>query len=220
MSIIAEFTIDSEEFIFGTVMAQVPNSSIELERIVPTSNAVMPFFWVESTEFPQFEMQVREDLHVDDLVELDRIDDHRLYRAVWSEEVDPLLEGLAQTEAVVLEGYGHENWVFRVRFQSHDRLAEFYNYLTANDIILHLDRVFSLTSKDSGGYTLGLTPEQREALVMAYERGYFATPSEITLQEMADELNISSQAFSKRIRGAELKMLDQFLNSMETDATD
>ncbi|WP_084186442.1 helix-turn-helix domain-containing protein [Haladaptatus litoreus] len=134
--------------------------------------------------------------------------------------MDSLLEGLAQTEAVVLEAYGRENWVFRVRFQSHDRLAEFYNHLTAADINLHLDRVFSLTEKDSGGYTLGLTPEQREALVMAYERGYFATPSEITLQEMADELNISSQAFSKRIRGAELKMLDQFLNSMETDATD
>jgi predicted DNA binding protein len=220
MSIIAEFTIDSNEFMFGASMAKIPNTMIELERIVPTSDAVMPFFWVDSDVFPEFETQVRDDLHIDELVELDRIDGSRLYRAVWTEEVDSLLEGLAQTEAVVLEAYGRENWVFRVRFQSHDRLAEFYNYLTAVDINLHLDRVFSLTEKDSGGYTLGLSPEQREALVMAYERGYFATPSETTLQEMADELDISSQAFSKRIRGAELKMLNQFLNSVDTDATD
>jgi predicted DNA binding protein len=217
MSIIAEFTIDSNEFMFGASMANIPNTTIELERIVPTSDAVMPFFWVESGDFSRFEKHVRNDPHVGDLEELDRVDGSRLYRAVWTEEVDSLLEGLAQAEAVVLEAYGRENWVFRVRFQSHDRLAEFYNYLTANDINLHLDRVFSLTAKDSGGYSLGLTPEQREALVMAYERGYFATPSETTLQEMADELDISSQAFSKRIRGAELKMLNQFLNSLEAD---
>ena len=220
MSIIAEFTIDSNEFMFGASMANIQDTTIELERIVPTSDAVMPFFWVESDDFLQFEKKVRGDLHVDDLVELDRIDGSRLYRAIWTEEVDSLLEGLAQTEAVVLEAYGRENWVFRVRFQSHDQLAEFFNYLTYNDIDLHLDRVFSLTEQDSGGYTHGLTQEQREALVMAYERGYFATPSETTLQEMADELDISSQAFSKRIRGAELKMLDQFLNSVETDTND
>ncbi|WP_175609780.1 hypothetical protein [Haladaptatus litoreus] len=52
MSIIAEFTIDSNEFMFGASMAKTPNTTIELERIVPTSDAVIPFFWVESNDFP------------------------------------------------------------------------------------------------------------------------------------------------------------------------
>ncbi|WP_231182864.1 hypothetical protein [Haladaptatus sp. DYF46] len=62
MSIITEFTIDSNEFVFGASMAKIPDTTIELERIVPTSDAVMPFFWVESDDFPRFESQVRDDL--------------------------------------------------------------------------------------------------------------------------------------------------------------
>ncbi len=220
MSVIAEFTIDPEEFMFGAVMAEIPNTTIELERIIPTSDAVMPFFWVESDDFPLFESKVRRNLHIDRLVELDRVNGSRLYRAIWSEEVDLLLEGLAKSEAVVLEGYGGDSWEFHVRFQDHNQMATFYNYLTEHDIDLRLDRVFTLSTKDGGGYNVSLSSEQREALVMAHERGYFATPSEITLQEMADELGISSQAFSKRIRGAEQRILNQLLNSITVDTTE
>lgn len=44
-----------------------------------------------------------------------------------------------------------------------------------------------------------LTEEQREALVAAYEHGYFAEPRETSLAELADELDISASAVRGRI---------------------
>ncbi|WP_433629222.1 helix-turn-helix domain-containing protein [Halomicrococcus sp. NG-SE-24] len=59
----------------------------------------------------------------------------------------------------------------------------------------------------------GLTPEQREALVLALNRGYFATPSEVTLDELADQLGITRQAVSSRVRLGTEKVLRSVLVS-------
>lgn len=44
-----------------------------------------------------------------------------------------------------------------------------------------------------------LTEEQREALIAAYEQGYFAEPRETSLEELADELDLSASAVGGRI---------------------
>ncbi len=44
-----------------------------------------------------------------------------------------------------------------------------------------------------------LTDEQREALVAAYEEGYFAEPRETSLEELAESLDISASAVRGRI---------------------
>jgi len=41
-----------------------------------------------------------------------------------------------------------------------------------------------------------LTDTQQEALVLAYERGYFESPHEVTMEELGDELGISQQAIA------------------------
>jgi predicted DNA binding protein len=44
-----------------------------------------------------------------------------------------------------------------------------------------------------------LTDQQREALVAAYERGYFAEPRETSLEELADSFDLSASAVGGRI---------------------
>jgi predicted DNA binding protein len=46
-----------------------------------------------------------------------------------------------------------------------------------------------------------LTDTQQEALVLAYERGYFESPRQVTLEELGEELGISQQAVGSRLRG-------------------
>ena len=46
----------------------------------------------------------------------------------------------------------------------------------------------------------GHTPEQREALVAAYEMGYFTEPRETSLEELAAELGISPTAVAGRLK--------------------
>lgn len=45
-----------------------------------------------------------------------------------------------------------------------------------------------------------ITEEQREALLMAFERGYFEEPRETSLEELATELDVSASAVGARLR--------------------
>jgi predicted DNA binding protein len=44
-----------------------------------------------------------------------------------------------------------------------------------------------------------LTQPQREALHLAYDRGYFETPRQTTLAELARELDITGQSLGARL---------------------
>jgi len=202
VSVIAEFTIDASEFSLGTVLASGPEMRIELERIVPTSGHVMPFFWATGSEFGEFERVVRESPLIEDVTALDRVEDRVLYRAEWAEDIRSLVYGIAESDATILEASGDERWVFRLRFADHGGLSDFHNYCTDQGINYHLERVYTLTEDQSGSYRLHLTEEQREAIVLAVERGYFDVPRGVTLVELAEELDVSQQAVSERVRRA------------------
>lgn len=217
MSVILEFTIAGEDFQLGEVLAGPADMTLEIERIVPTGDMVMPFVWATGGDHDTFEETVRAHPLVEELLVLDRIDRSVLYRIEWVDTPTNLLDGIAQSEAVVLEARGAEEWTFRLRFPNHDRLSQFHNYVLEHDILLHIDRTYTLTEESERGHRFGLTPEQREALVLALQRGYFATPSEVSLDELAGGLGITRQSLSRRIRRGNEKVLQKTLLSSAAD---
>lgn len=207
MSVILEFSIAGDEFTLGQTLSGKPDMHIELERIVPMGDAVLPFLWVTGNDFEAFEEKVRNSPHVEQIRALDRVGETALYRITWSELTMSLLEGFTEADATILEGVGDNDWVFRVRFSDHDKLTQFHNYLMDHNITIHIERTYTLSEETERGYIFDLSEAQREALVLALGRGYFATPSEINLDELADELGISRQALSIRIRQGNEKIL-------------
>lgn len=207
MSVILEFSIAGDEFTLGQTLSGEPDMHIELERIVPMGDAVLPFLWVTGNDFEAFEEKVRNSPHVEQIRALDRVGETALYRITWSELTMSLLEGFTEADATILEGVGDNDWVFRVRFSDHDKLTQFHNYLMDHNITIHIERTYTLSEETERGYIFDLSEAQREALVLALGRGYFATPSEINLDELADELGISRQALSIRIRQGNEKIL-------------
>lgn len=59
---------------------------------------------------------------------------------------------------------------------------------------------------DQSGFGTALPPEQRAALHAAVNRGYYETPREITVAELATELDIPRSTLSYRLRSAEAKL--------------
>ena len=211
MSVIVEFTLPTDSFVFGTALETAEDMEISLEEIVPTVDGAMPYFWAAGTDFETFERQVLDDSNVDAIIQLDRVGDDALYRVTWTSTEDDLLDGLVEAEAVVLEAYSNGAWHFRVRFPDHDLLGQFYNFCTDHDITIHVLRVYTLTEASRAGRSFDLTPEQREALLLAVRLGYFAVPRESDLTEIAEELGISQQATSKRVRRGVDKVLTKAL---------
>lgn len=58
--------------------------------------------------------------------------------------------------------------------------------------------IYQLEEGRQGRY--GITEEQQEALIRAYTAGYYTIPRKITAKELADELGVSHQALSERLR--------------------
>ena len=54
---------------------------------------------------------------------------------------------------------------------------------------------------------------QQEALVLAYERGYFESPHEVTLTELGEELGITQQAVGSRLRNGSKYVIGSTLPS-------
>ncbi|WP_228546148.1 helix-turn-helix domain-containing protein [Halegenticoccus tardaugens] len=55
-----------------------------------------------------------------------------------------------------------------------------------------------------------IPPRQREFLNAAAERGYFEIPRQVTLEDLADEMDITKTTASNHLRKAERKLI-QFL---------
>lgn len=218
MSVILEFSIPGDEFSLGRVLSGPPDMHLELERIVPTREMVMPFVWATGDDFVAFEERVRDNPHVKELFALDKVGDSGLYRIEWTAIHDQdIIDGISKTDGTVLEASGNTTWTFRLRFPDHDHLSQFYNYCTDHGISIHIERMYTSREEGHGGYQFGLSQEQLEAIVLALRRGYFATPKEVTLDELATELGISRQALSNRIRRANETVLQTVLLTSATD---
>jgi predicted DNA binding protein len=70
-----------------------------------------------------------------------------------------------------------------------------------------------LTFDDKRSTQEKLTEKQREALVTAFESGYYNVPRDITTAELAEELGISHQALSERFRRAYQRLIETNLTT-------
>ncbi|GAA0229201.1 bacterio-opsin activator domain-containing protein [Haladaptatus pallidirubidus] len=179
MSVTADLSILGEEFLLGTALLTDTDIHVELERVVPASRQVLPFFWTIGTEFDAFERDVQSNPNVEHLVSLNTVNDRDLSRVEWSKAVESLIYGIAEVGATILEAHGDDRWRFRLRFNDYEALSEFQTCCEKHDIDFHLDRVATETEIDQNGF--GLTPEQRETPLLAVEHGCFDVPRGVTL---------------------------------------
>lgn len=213
MNVFVEFTVGLEDFAFARAMDAVPGVSVTFDRVVPVTGDHPPYAWVTGEGADAFEAAAREDDRTD-LTRLTAVADSRLYRVTWL-DAPPLLDAVAASDGVILEVSADERWFFRVRFPDHDAVSSFYDRLP--DVSLEVKRVRTLTDELERDTRYGLTPEQREAVTLALDRGYFETPRDVTLSALADELGISQQALSHRVRRANEKVLRR---ALRPDAAD
>jgi predicted DNA binding protein len=96
------------------------------------------------------------------------------------------------------ETRGH-GWLVRLLLPDRSALNTVWEYAREQDISLDIIEIYG--NEDAGGEgSYGLTDEQRTALNTAYRRGYFSEPREKSLDEVADEMGLSSTAISGRLR--------------------
>lgn len=200
MAIEASFTVDRIEFPLNAVFEEFPDATIELDRVVPTDDAVVPYFWIYAEDVDELSADLSGDKGVDRFKIIDELDDQLFVRIDWNLDHESVLTALTNTDVTLLSGIGKtENWTFEVRTADQERLSEFRSYCHDNGIPVRLTQLHALAPLESDR-EYDLTEGQVTALVLAYSRGYFDSPRGATQDDLADELGITRQAVSSRLQ--------------------
>jgi predicted DNA binding protein len=196
----ATFTVPSHQFPLGTVFEQLPDVTVTLERIIPAQDVVVPYFWVRGTVVDDIEGAFLDHPGVEDVRLVDSIADEYLLRVEWTLEYDGVLSALTETEVPLIKAVGtDQQWTFDVRGDDRSDIAAFQHRCQESDVPITLTKLHALTPLETETEA-ALTDTQQEALVLAYDRGYFESPREVTMEDIGDELGISQQAVASRLR--------------------
>lgn len=203
MSTIAKFTVQADTFPLGTLFRGHPEAEIELERIVPTQPALIPYIWIRGlsqSDLSSVLTGVNQASAVKSIKRLDEVNGAYLLRIEWESERYGLLRAISEMNGTLISGTGTaDSWTFEVRGETHAAITRLQDYCRDHDIQISLTSIRTLSSA-TVGQEYGLTDGQREALVLAHNRGYFQSPREVSLADLASEFEITGQAFGSRLR--------------------
>ncbi|WP_227377772.1 helix-turn-helix domain-containing protein [Haladaptatus halobius] len=196
----ATFTIPSDQFPLGSVFNQLPEVTVELERLIPAQDVVIPYFWVRGTKVDDIEDAFINHPGVKSIHLVDSVEDEYLLRVEWALGYNGVLSTLIETDVPLIKAVGTKHqWTFDIRGDDRSDIADFQQRCRELDIPITLTKLQALTPVESETEA-ALTETQQEALVLAYDRGYFNSPREVTMEELGDDLGITQQAVASRLR--------------------
>ena len=202
---VAVVTIASDGFALGRALSDARHR-IELARSVPLGDEFAPHFWIDALGASEaFEQRIEADPRVERLVRFGGTVDRFLYRIEWSAAMSngdrEFLAALRDHDVLVERAITTttDEWLFRFRTADRETLSAFHDACSDAGVPIEVRRIAGNPTVDE---SFGLTDKQREALVLAFDEGYFEVPRGSSLTELADHVGISRQAYTRRLQRA------------------
>lgn len=183
-------------------LSQAPDVVVWDDERYHCDGSTRYFFWAEGSDLDAFEAAMASDPTVGARRTIGETAARRFYRMSTSErepDRSPVTTW-CRLDVVLLAARGtHEGWTIRMRFPDREVLARYRQHHAERGLPF---RLHSIRRVDETNDVLasGVTEAQYEALRAVYDAGYFAVPRGATQSEVADELGISAQSLSERIR--------------------
>ena len=202
---VAVVTIASDGFALGRALSDARHR-IELARSVPLGDEFAPHFWIDALgDSEAFEQRIEADPRVERLVRFGGTVDRFLYQIEWSAAMSngdrEFLAALRDHDVLVERAITTttDEWLFRFRTADRETLSAFHDACSDAGVPIEVRRIAGSPTVDE---SFGLTDKQREALVLAFDEGYFEVPRGSSLTELADHVGISRQAYTRRLQRA------------------
>jgi len=169
------------------------------------------FFWIEAADFDAVEAALEADHTIAEFATMIEKGDRRTYRITYSDEAELVSPAVTEVDGLVLESRSKdEGWVLDLQLQDHEDLYSLHQRAGEMGIGFDILEIHQNERNDTEP-GLDLTESQTEALVSAYEQGYYDQPRETDLEELGSELGISQTAVSSRLRRASGRLIEETL---------
>lgn len=208
MTVLGEFEIPTEAFPLAETLAAVPDATVSLVRVTIAPELFSPYLWVAVGDFDAFRTATEHDPSVRSLQVLDSFDGVVLCRVAWDESAVAVADAFAATSGSVLDTYTNdEGWYVKVQFADREALRTFRSGLEEAEVPFRALSLTSASEQPTAELPFGLTQKQTEALLVAWESGYYEIPRRAKLEDIAEDLGISQQALSERLQRAHATLL-------------
>jgi len=173
------------------------------------------WFQIRATDFETVEDALAEDHTVESFTPVWTEGNSRTYRIRYSDESKLISSAVVERDGLMLESKSADDgWLVELQFPDHATLYDLYEHASANDITFEVLEINQQHTEHTHN-GLELTESQMEALVAAYEHGYYDEPRETSLEELGTVLGISPTAVSGRLRRASAQLVARSLGYEE-----
>lgn len=201
MSTIVKATLPAAEFALAETFERLPSVEFDAVRFVTHgSDRALPLVWGTNADAAELTAALEEDSTTTDVDPLSRRTGESLFRIDWISRVRFATRVLTDDTGAIVSAYGHGGeWRFRLLFPDRDAVSRTYDACRRHDVDVEITQIHQL-SDSPPLRSLQLTDEQFRTVKTALERGYYQVPRETTLEELSEELGVSHQALSERLR--------------------
>ena len=211
MSVIAEFSIPTNEFALRETLEQYPDLTFEVDRVVAhDAEHVLPFVWVANRGIEELTSVLEADPSVEQVELLTEVDNERFYRLEWTSEARVVGHMVIEHDAIIQRATATDGvWTVRVLFPARSGISETYEFAQSHGLTLTLKELYDVDN--TRRVRFNLTDSQHETRVEGYERGYYDIPREADQSDLANALDISHQALSERLRRGAKNLIENVL---------
>lgn len=217
MTTIAELAVPTDEFALEPTIRSLSAFELRVESVVvDDSIRTAPLIWFAGPDVAAVEDALADDPTVESfrrLLERPEADEW-LFRIRYADEATPVCSAVYANDGTVLDAeVANGRWAVTLLFPHREGVSDTVDDFEEHDARIDVRRMVEAGKNEELEMTATLTDPQREAIAEAYRRGYYDVPREISLEELAGELEISHQALSERLRRANRVLASEQLDA-------
>lgn len=201
MGKVLDLSIPTEQFALGDTFASLPDATVETVPVAAHGpHEPMSFLSVSSSNTSRLDALLRSDETTKGVTRLSGNGGRLFYRIRWRMQVQIVIDMLLQTTGSLLSANGtSDEWKLCVMFPEQVSVSTIYENWREHGIdptILRINGVSGMVGHDG----LKLSQCQHDTLLKAFEMDYYDVPRGVNLDGLAEELHVSHQALSERLR--------------------
>jgi len=179
---------------------ELPDDAISIQRLHDADGGCRVAAWVNAAEQDRIDSAIAADGTVTSRSHVGpEADGHWYVLDTADGALHAVRRGLLTADGMLVRAdLTDDEWVVQARFPDRSSLLTFREDLVADGFDVEVRQMREADDEASTQY--GVTDPQREVLLLALDRGYYTVPRNASLSDLADDLDISSQAASERLR--------------------
>lgn len=190
---------------------ELPELTVQVERIADSHGSLpFPIVWFGGADPEDIERALADDPTVVSSSQITQTGDWLLYEIEWGVRMR-IIKQVFLDEGMAIVDLSGQSSEWRIHLLLSDRGMLSTAAECCEEYNIDFD-VEYIVCADQRSEQTGLTEKQYRALERATELGYFDVPRSVTIEDLADEFEVSHQALSERLRRGHKKLIESTLN--------